>query len=362
MTTSPSTKEPTLRERFVGCLLGGAIGDALGAPVEFMSWQEIERRFGSSGIRSFASAYGGKGRITDDTQMTLFTAEGLIRAEHRLTDQGLANVDAVVHRAYLRWLSTQVRDTRDVPWDPEFGVDASGWLLTQEFLHSQRAPGTTCMGALRSGKMGAPDEPLNDSKGCGGVMRVAPVGLVATDPFDLGCRAAAITHGHPSGWLAAGAFAQIIAAVIHRDSIRGAAEAARERCRSQDGGSEVARALEATLTLVDEGKTPTPERVELLGGGWVAEEALAISVYCALSATSPADAMANAVNHGGDSDSTGSITGNILGAALGTDWLDAELLGELEGCSVIEQLAGDLYDAFNDDSGFGITSDRYPPW
>ena len=320
------------------------------------------RRFGSSGIRSFASAYGGKGRITDDTQMTLFTAEGLIRAEHRLTDQGLANVDAVVHRAYLRWLSTQVRDTRDVP-----GIPSSGW--TPRAGCSPRSSSTRsgrqeppAWVRSRSGKMGAPDEPLNDSKGCGGVMRVAPVGLVATDPFDLGCRAAAITHGHPSGWLAAGAFAQIIAAVIHRDSIRGAAEAARERCRSQDGGSEVARALEATLTLVDEGKTPTPERVELLGGGWVAEEALAISVYSALSATSPADAMANTVNHGGDSDSTGSITGNILGAALGTDWLDAELLGELEGCSVIEQLAGDLYDAFNDDSGFGITSDRYPPW
>ncbi len=62
------------------------------------------------------------------------------------------------------------------------------------------------MGALFSGKTGTPEKPLNDSKGCGGVMRVAPVGLVATDPFDLGCRAAAITHGHPSGWLASGAF------------------------------------------------------------------------------------------------------------------------------------------------------------
>jgi ADP-ribosylglycohydrolase len=345
----------------VGCLLGGAIGDALGAPVEFMSWREIERRFGPNGIRTFASAYGGKGMITDDTQMTLFTAEGLIRSEHRLSDRGLANVDGVVHRAYLRWLSTQVRGSRDVPWDPEIGEDVSGWLIAQEFLHARRAPGNTCMGALLSGKVGTPDKPLNDSKGCGGVMRVAPVGLVASDPFDLGCRVAAITHGHPSGWLAAGAFAQIIAAVIHGDSIRAAVEAALERCRSADGGAEVVRALEASLALVDEGMAPTPERVELLGGGWVAEEALAISVYGALSATSPADAMANAVNHGGDSDSTGSITGNILGAALGVQWLETELLGELEGRSVIEQLAGDLYDAFIDDSGFGITSDRYPP-
>jgi ADP-ribosylglycohydrolase len=362
MATLPPASEPSLRERFQGCLLAGAIGDALGAPVEFMSWREIVRRFGPNGIRTFASAYGGEGMITDDSQMTLFTAEGLIRAQHRMADRGLANVDAVIHRAYLRWLYTQIGDPRAVPWDSEFGEDISGWLVEQKFLHAQRAPGTTCMGALLSGQTGTPDTPLNDSKGCGGVMRVAPVGLVASDPFDLGCRAAAITHGHPSGWIAAGAFAQIIADVVHGESIRAAVDATLGRCRAVEGGGEVVESLDAALALVNEGKGPTPQRVELLGGGWVAEEALAISVYCALSATSPADAMANAVNHGGDSDSTGSITGNILGAALGVDWLDGDLLGELEGRSVIEQLAGNLYDTFIQRPDVRIEWGRYPPW
>ena len=362
MATLPPASEPSLRERFQGCLLAGAIGDALGAPVEFMSWREIERRFGPNGIRTFASAYGGEGMITDDSQMTLFTAEGLIRAQHRMADRGLANVDAVIHRAYLRWLYTQIGDRREVPWDSEVGEDISGWLVEQNFLHAQRAPGLTCMDALLSGKTGTPGTPLNDSKGCGGVMRVAPVGLVASDPFDLGCRAAAITHGHPSGWIAAGAFAQIIADVVHGESIRTAVDATLGRCRAVAGGGEVVESLDVALALVDEGKAPTPQRVELLGGGWVAEEALAISVYCALSATSPADAMANAVNHGGDSDSTGSITGNILGAALGVDWLDAELLGELEGRSVIEQLADNLYDTFIQRPDVRIEWGRYPPW
>jgi hypothetical protein len=83
MSGSFVTIEPTLRERFVGCLLGGAIGDALGAPVEFLSSSEIEEQFGSNGVRRFAPAYGGHGKVTDDTQMTLFTAEGLLRAEQR---------------------------------------------------------------------------------------------------------------------------------------------------------------------------------------------------------------------------------------------------------------------------------------
>jgi len=358
----PLMSEPIGRERVVGCLLGGAVGDALGAPVEFLSWSQIERRFGPHGIREFAPAFGGLGRITDDTQMTLFTAEGLIRAEHRFADRGLVNVDAALHRAYLRWLLTQVGAAGDVPWDPDIGEDTSGWLLQQSFLYSQRAPGMTCLTSLRSGETGTPEVPLNDSKGCGGVMRVAPVGLVASDPFSLGCRAAAITHGHPSGWLAAGVFAQIISGVICGCSIREAVEGALERGRRATGGAEVVHALTQSLTMLDEGGEPTAERIEQLGGGWVAEEALAISAYCALSASDPADALAAAVNHSGDSDSTGSITGNLLGAALGVEWLDADLLGQLEGRTVIERVADDLYDTFISTTSTGFESDRYPPW
>jgi ADP-ribosylglycohydrolase len=193
-------------------------------------------------------------------------------------------------------------------------------------------------------------------------MRVAPVGLVASDAFGLGCRAAAITHGHPSGWLAAGVFAQIISGVMCGSSIREAVEVALERCRRAQGGAEVVHALTQSLTMLDEGGEPTAERIEQLGGGWVAEEALAISAYCALSASHPAEALAAAVNHSGDSDSTGSITGNLLGAALGAEWLDADLLGQVEGRTVIERVADDLYDTFISTTSTGFGSDRYPPW
>ena len=67
------------RDRVRGCLLGGAVGDALGAPVEFMERSEIVARFGEQGIRDYAPAYGRLGAITDDTQMSLFTAEGMLR-------------------------------------------------------------------------------------------------------------------------------------------------------------------------------------------------------------------------------------------------------------------------------------------
>ena len=66
-------------ERIKGCLLGGAIGDALGAPVEFLEWSVIEAKFGPQGIVDFAPAYGITGAITDDTQMMLFTAASLLQ-------------------------------------------------------------------------------------------------------------------------------------------------------------------------------------------------------------------------------------------------------------------------------------------
>ena len=110
--------------------------------------------------------------------MTLFTAEGLLRAQHLVRDRGEASIPFALHRAYLRWLYTQVRDSGEVPWDVEIGEDITGWVIDQKFLHSRRAPGTTCTGALLSGKMGTPEKPINDSRGCGGVMRVAPIGLV----------------------------------------------------------------------------------------------------------------------------------------------------------------------------------------
>ena len=218
------------------------------------------------------------------------------------------------------------------------------------------------MGALLSGNMGTPEKPINDSKGCGGVMRVAPIGLVSEAPFDMGSRAAAITHGHPSGWIAAGAFALIISEILDGWSIRDAVQSSISSCQSLAGGREVAHSLTTAQQMVEEPERPTPERVETLGGGWVAEEALAISVYCALSAADPAEAMALAVNHSGDSDSTGSITGNLLGAALGVDWIDGELLGELEGRSVIEQLVSDLCNMFDDRLDSPVKWDHYPQW
>ncbi|MCJ7797659.1 MAG: ADP-ribosylglycohydrolase family protein, partial [Thermoleophilia bacterium] len=149
---APSRVDPA---HFGGCLLGGAVGDALGAPVEFMSFDQIVARFGPAGIDDYAPAYGRLGAVTDDTQMMLFTAEGLLEvapAAGRPDAAGHPDVTSAVHRAYLRWLITQ--DGPTLPLSGEDGIDALAGLLGVPELHSRRAPGNTCLSALRSARMG----------------------------------------------------------------------------------------------------------------------------------------------------------------------------------------------------------------
>jgi len=344
-------------ERFHGCMLGGAVGDALGAPVEFDSLEVIRQRFGADGIRDYVPAYGRRGAITDDTQMAMFTAEGLIRAAVRQDDKGICHPPSVVHHAYLRWLATQ--DGR--PAAGEVAMD--GWLVEERALWSCRAPGVTCLAAFRSSSIGEPRAD-NDSKGCGGVMRVAPVGLVGRgDPFALGCEIAALTHGHPTGQLAAGFLAVVIHELVADKALDAALDAATARLKEADDHEETLAAVEAARAAAAKG-APDAERVEALGEGWVAEEALAIALYCALVAESFEDGVVLAVNHGGDSDSTGAIAGNILGALLGAGAIPERWLADLELKDAITRLADDLYAVATDrlDCDSEEVRTRYPGW
>jgi ADP-ribosylglycohydrolase len=346
-------------EHFAGCLLGGAVGDALGYPVEFISLDQIRAKYGPDGIQDLV-LIDGKALISDDTQMTMFTAEAILRARARFQDKGLCNVAMVLHHAYLRWLHTQGRQQqKPFAWGSPDKPD-DGWLIGLTELYASRSPGMTCLAALESGDMGQVGRPLNSSKGCGGVMRVAPIGLYWTgkQAFDLACDAAAITHGHPTGYLAAGTFAAIISGIIEGLSVRSAITDALEVLRTRDGSHECGQLAERAVQLAASA-TPSAETVEQLGKGFVAEEALAIATYCALAAGDDfARGIRLAVNHSGDSDSTGSMTGNILGAYVGRRAIPYEWLQAVELGREIENLADDLLLGWRDSEAW---HERYPP-
>ena len=325
-------KHITSTDRVVGCLIGGAVGDALGAGIEFMTHADIVNEFGPEGVTDIVPAYGQAAAITDDTQMTLFTAEGLIEARKTGVDQisGIWN-------AYKRWYHTQ-----GGPLPEE--ADPNEGLLAISEMHNMRAPGLTCTGALRGNIPGTLTQPVNNSKGCGGVMRAAPAGLVTDDPvkaYRLGRDLAALTHGHPSGWIAAGAFAAIICELVNGTERTQAVQTGLLLVESEEAGEEVAEALSAAIAASEQPELSVTE-IEELGAGWIAEEALAISVACFLTDLTPQEQMLLAVNHSGDSDSTGSIVGNLIGVSKGLSAIPKQWCQDLEMIGVIRSVANEL--------------------
>lgn len=312
----------TERERIRGCLVGGAVGDALGGAVEFMPLREIVQRHGPAGLTTMV-----RNLITDDTQMTLFTAQGLVDASPG------AEVH-LVHRAYLDWLGTQ---TLPAPLGGAVGLAAEPWL------YARRAPGNACLSGLAHTGRG----PVNpQSKECGTVMRSAPFGLVGLGPqraFDLAADCARITHGHPIAAASAGAFAAIVDSLLSGADLTSAVGVAFDLLEQFPGGGETVAALRAAVQLAEQAG-PSADRVESLGEGWVAEEALAIAVYCALVAEHAWEALLLAVNHSGDSDSTGSICGNLLGAERGPQEIPLSWRSQVEGLPTILALADKLFD------------------
>ena len=346
---------------FYGCLMGGAIGDALGAPIEFMQYNEIVKRYGSEGVQELdIPATQRYALITDDTQLTLFTAEGLLRSETRARRKGqqrtLEGTTITVFRAYLRWLHTQGLDTPH--WNKK---DYDGWLIKIGKLHAYREPGVTCLTALGKGIMGRLEKPINDSKGCGGMMRVAPIGLVenAEEAFLLGMHSAAITHGNPSVYLSAGTLALLIHYVIEGDALEAAVQKALDALKKQPRNEEVVAAVETAIALTKE-KKPSREQIEQLGNGFIAHEALAMAIYVVLSYPTDFEAALRlAVNHSGDSDSVGAIAGAILGAYLGIEAIPTRWVDGVELSREIEQLAKDLFKFYEEGEEW---LKKYPAW
>ena len=344
--------ENRIQSRFRGCLLAGAAGDALGYPVEFRSYEQILEQYGDAGITGYDLVFDREyAVVTDDTQMTLFTAAGLLEEIRRRGNaRTLDTAWGSIYEAYLDWLHTQT---------PRSKRRNFYTTLTQETrLYENRAPGVTCLRELRSGRCGSVDEPINRSKGCGGVMRVAPVGLYfgpeadADDVLRLGAQAAAITHGHSLGYLPAAALAYIVWRAVYAQGDVSLREilldcsCAMQCAFENEGHLDTLNQLMDKAARLAQNDAPDCENIAELGEGWVGDEALAISVYCCLRHEGDLSAaLIAAVNHDGDSDSTGAIAGNIMGAMLGEEEIEDKWLEKLEFTDLIGEMADAMFTA-----------------
>ena len=357
---------PRAKDQVLGCMVGGAVGDALGYAVEFEEYRTIVKKYGEKGITRFQLDRHGLAEISDDTQMSLFTAAGILLGMTRGYMRGImGRIDTYCRFTYLDWLHTQEWTSRH----KDARVDS--WLMDVPGLYARRAPGNTCLSALHAIEDGR--EARDNSCGCGGVMRTAPLALLNqlhgyADGDKLYCdmcaaEAARITHKHPLGFIPSAILNDMLMQIL--EGIEG---------KEQRPEYFVERALQRLpeiVSEVDEGKKYGelwPEEIrkqkrliskaldlaftdiedhyaiESIGGGWTGHEALAIAIYSATKHRSSfEDAIVSCVNHSGDSDSTGAICGNIMGALLGRSAIPAHFTDQLELRDVIEEIATDLF-------------------
>ena len=369
-----------LRDKVRGSLIGGAIGDALGYSIEFMSLKAIKHKYGDKGYINHQEFNNlGKAVISDDTQMTLFTANGLLNYITRITITNGFHWETLIEfitLAYKDWLKTQEGIDNYYYNDP-----FKCWIRDIKELNVRRAPGNTCISALQSLKCGKVE---NDSKGCGGVMRVAPIGLLAavdlestikdyygtevqrrewdaTQVARLGGDSAAITHKHPLGYLPAAFLADLIFHILmsevpltfgvlenYIDSVYSDIWKEYETDRDRKAFKELWALIEKAINLATYHDVAEETAIRLLGEGWTGDEALAIAIYCMMKHPNSFEkAVIAAVNHDGDSDSTGAICGNLMGAIVGYEVIPSRFTKDLELKDLILEIADDIVKGFS---------------
>ncbi|WP_245558151.1 ADP-ribosylglycohydrolase family protein [Nocardia thailandica] len=354
---------PGWERRVHGALFGGAIGDALGAPVEDQLLRHIRQRYGAAGVTGVGSTY--RATISEETQLTLFTVEALIRGSVRARGGGRGGgTMGFLQEGMLVWLESQGGSLPPQPFPLHSALVAYPELIDRRGTTQSvyRAMQRVADQADPHRVLGTPARPINDSKGCGAVMRSAPCGFgyaadrsgsLLREIFDVGCDAAALTHGHPGGWLPAGTLAAMIYLLCRGADLPTALDRARGELARHPGHDETSNALDTAAALADRlaraGRAPVPEDLEELGHGWVGPEALGIAVFAALvaeAARGPGhervrEGLLLSVNHSGDSDSTAAVAGSLLGARFGRDALPRRWAATLDAAPVLDRLATD---------------------
>ena len=365
------TRAPEVSAEFAGRVRGllcaSALGDALGYPLELLSAEQIAER----SPKPWEAAYG-ELLISDDTQLTCYTLDGLTEVLEWNNEGAAADELACLWLAYLRWfrgIGEALPETAPFSLDRE--IDGSNELT------ARRGPGAATLRALGTGEMQLVSKSVNpDALGSGALVRSAALGLLPVAQertvVMLAVRGAALTHGYPEALVSAAAYALLIRDLLASpsgsfDALLEAARRVVSWCGSVAGddaipgdGSRTVEALNCAFELLERGVVPVPQAVaDHFGTGWTAPELLGTALWCAADALRnlPADAddatvrgalfegLCRAVSVDSDSDSVGAMVGMLWAAAglpvgsepVGDAW--AQALGRVRGLDQVEAVA-----------------------
>ena len=338
---------PTVESRIIGSLLGGACGDALGYPVEHKSYSRIVSTFGEKGLDHMETT-DGVALITDDTQMTIYTAQGLLHAYEKGCDY--AGTVQEVHKSYLRWISSLLHSDvaslyQNIYLKEELEEND---LLKYNGIDKKMCRGGSTFAALLSGEVYSVRYPAPEGVRCGTTMRSAPIGVYChkTPPlaFQLGRDCAALTHGHSSAYLSAGTMCMLIALLINGEELELAIDQCLQYLLTQLDGLPLYNVLKKGVELSKHPQEHPLSDIKQIGLGWRADENLAIALYCCLRyRKNVKEALCACINHDGDSDSVAAVCGNILGAYVGKEGLPDEFVNVVQFADLLEDQAKKLF-------------------
>jgi ADP-ribosylglycohydrolase len=302
-----------------GVVLGGAIGDAMGHPTEFIgSVSSIRAKYGPEGVTKFELYWdrGGKhfAPYTDDTQM----AEAVLRAllEGRTGEMDLDGTMELMAEKFIKWSR-----------EPQGG---------------HRAPGNACMSGCRALEQGAHWSKAGGATagGCGSVMRAYPFGLLFAQDLkkaeDWAVAHSKLTHRDPIALAASAAMAVGVALLARGASVREATgEMVAAACRySASTAAMMATAIDEARKGI--GPEVTLDRLR----AWAAHEAIASAVYLVeRHPDDPRAAILEGTNTPGDSDSIATLAGSLVGARVGARGLPPEWVKDVERADELMALA-----------------------
>jgi ADP-ribosylglycohydrolase len=306
------TEAGSMKDKFLGCFYGLAVGDALGFATEPFSLRQIKQTYGK--VVDFESrGCVPKARYSDDTGMSLALANAVLLSPDYEVDTFME----YVRKEFIAWSKSDL------------------WT---------RGPGRTCLSGCRNMEEGIPwrSSGISYSKGCGSCMRVSALSLFFHNDieklFELTCAASICTHAHPTAVAAGVGTAYAIALSLNGEN---PAKIIDLVCEIPQPTTEY---IEKIQQVKDVLKYDPEVALPILGDGWIGGETLALSLY--LFNKFPncyVESVLGGVNTNGDSDSIASITGSLSGARNGATNIPAKWIKGVEGSKMIGKIARSLY-------------------
>ena len=329
---------------YAGCLLGLAVGDAMGVTVDSKTYNEICQMYGPAGLLGY-DLVNGFAQISSHTQLAAFSCNGLIMGLARGQTTPIQHITL----ALKEWSQVQ-----NLPREPQRRLC---WLSHMSQMRARRCMDPRTLDALTRDMLGTPQSPANQGQGPGSLTAAVPVGLFFSPERmefaqigQLGAQTVALTHGDPLAFLCGAVIAYAVAGIVQapqtplQEQFLCAAQAVQAQFGDQfPQAQQLQNSIAHAAALADDPHNVPAQVMEMLSCT-TAAEVLCGAVYAVLASRGDFDsALIIAVNHSGKSAAVGALTGAFLGALLGQEALPEFYLECLEPAQLLRQLAADLY-------------------